>query len=87
MGNGGRKDSDNTWINPEALLASAGKNLPGQCRRCWRHRLDPGLGRSTGGGNGTHSSMCLPGESLTEETGRLWPIGNKESAMTSEACL
>ena len=34
------------------------KRIRLQCRRCRRHRVDPGLGRSPGEGNATHYS-CL----------------------------
>ena len=43
---------DNTWINPEALLAQQVKKSACNAGDAGDTGLIPGLGRSTGGGNG-----------------------------------
>ena len=68
---------DNTWINPEALLAQQVKKSACNAGDAGDTGLIPGLGRSTGGGNGNPLQYACLENPWTEETGRLWPIGSQ----------
>ena len=68
---------DNTWINPEALLAQQVKKSACNAGDAGDTGLIPGLGRSTGGGNGNPLQYACLENPWTEAPGRLWPIGSQ----------
>ena len=53
------------------------KEPPGNAGDAGDTGLIPGLGRSTGGGNGNPLQYACLENPWTEETGRLWPIGSQ----------
>ena len=63
------------------------KNLPANAGDIRDVGLIPGLGRSAGGGNATHSSILAWRIPQTEEPGVYSPQGHKELDTTAETLL
>ena len=53
----------------------SGKDSTSQCRRHWRDRFDPWVGKIPGGGNGNRSRILAWGILSTEKLGGLQPMG------------
>ena len=75
MGSGGRKDSRQHLGKSRSPVGSAGKESACKAGDAGNTGLIPGLGRSTGGGNGNPLQYACLENPWTEETGGLWPIG------------
>ena len=55
------------------------KNLPAIAGDARDVDLIPGMGRSPGGGNGKPFLYSCLGNTWSEDSGRLWPIGSPKS--------
>ena len=62
------------------------KNLPAKTGDAREASSVPGSGRSSGGGNATHSSPFAWTVPWTEEPGRLQSMGLKETRLSTHMC-